>query len=414
MMGAEAPVLFKDAPELTPRLGNRDLFSGLSPLVYMNHAGISPPSVLLRKAITTLLADYGKQGAPAYLSWSAQRDRLRGKIAKLIGAPDASVVALTQNTTRGISDIALCLDWKADDRVVLFDGEFPANVTPWQRAAATFGAKTVMLEGRRFVTDEGSVLADLETTLKAGRVRVVAVSAVQFQTGYRTPLSQMSRLCHDHGALLFVDAVQAVGMVPLDLVGEGADFIACGSHKWLMGLEGGGFLYASPTGASHLEPRVAGWLSHEDPVGFLFEGPGRMSYEKPIRKDVRFVEGGNLSSTAFAALEAALDATEKVGGVKTVFEHVQKVNDAIEGPAKDLGFVSARSEDPSRRSGSLCLLPPSGVDVVALYREITKQGVACATPDGYLRFSPHWPNAVDEADQVVLTLEHALGVSRQA
>ncbi|NUP06637.1 MAG: aminotransferase class V-fold PLP-dependent enzyme [Polyangiaceae bacterium] len=409
--GPLAPALYKDAPELTPRLGNRDLFGGLEPLVYMNHAGISPPSVCVRKAVTTLLTDYGKKGASAYPTWAAQRARLRDKLAWLIGAPGATSIALTLNTTRGISDVALCFDWKPGDRVVLFSGEFPANVTPWQQAAGTFGVEVVMLDGRRFPTDEAGVLADLEATLEQGRVRLVAASYVQFQTGYRLPLADIGKLCHAHGARLFVDAVQGLGMVSLDVQAFGVDFVACGAHKWLMGTEGAGFLYASPEAVPLLTPRVAGWLSHDDAATFLFEGPDLLRHDRPIRTDIGFLEGANLSAMSFAALEASLDLILRLG-LEEVFEHVQKVNDAIEGPAKELGFRSLRSENPERRSGSLCLLPPEGVDVIALQREIVRQGVACATPDGYLRFSPHWPNAVDEADQVVLTLEHALGVVR--
>lgn len=259
--------------------------------------------------------------------------------------------------------------------------------------------------------DEAGALEELEAVLGRGGVRLVAVSAVQFQTGLRMPLTEMSRLCHARGAKLFVDAVQAVGMVPIDVAREGIDYLACGAHKWLMGIEGAGFLYAAPEAASLLAPRVAGWLSHVDPVSFLFEGPDRLLHDRGIRQDIRFVEGGNVSATAFAALEASLDLTSRLG-IELVFEHVQNVIDAMEGPALELGFASMRSARRERRSGSLCLAPPTGVDLVALYAEIVRQGVACAMPDGLLRMSPHWPNAVDEADQVSLTLEHALRTVR--
>lgn len=410
-MNVEAPALFKPARELEPRLGNRDLFGGLEPLVYMNHAGISPPSVCVRKAVTTLLTDYCKRGATAYLSWAAQRDRLRSKLAALIGAESDAQVALTLNTTRGVSDIALCFDWRPADRVVVFAGEFPANVTPWQQAASAFGAEVVVLDGRPLATDEGRVLAQLEQTLELGKVRVVALSAVQFQTGLRTPLEEMSRLCRGSGARLFVDAVQACGLVPIDVQKLGIDYLACGAHKWLMGLEGAGFVYASADARSSLVPRVAGWLSHDEPTSFLFEGGGHLRHDRPIRADLRFLEGANVSAASFAALEASLDLTLKLG-LSEVFDHVQAVNDAIEGRAIELGFTSMRSPHANRRSGSLCLSPPDDVDVVTLQREIVRQGVACAIPDGYLRFSPHWPNAVDESEQVVLTLEHALAAVR--
>ena len=407
------PRLVPDARELQPVLGNRDLFGGLEPLVYMNHAGISPPSVVVRKAVTALLTDYSKRGAVAYPTWAAQRNRLRGKLAELVNAGGPEDIALTQNTTRGIIDVALCFPWQKGDRVVLFAGEFPSNITPWQRAAELFGLDVVMLDGRRYLADEAGALGELQATLTETPVRLVAVSAVQFQTGFHMPLVEMGRLCRAAGARLFVDAVQACGMTPVDVRAAGIDYLACGAHKWLMGIEGAGFVYASPDAAALLSPRVAGWLSHEAAVDFLFEGRGKLRYDKPIRGSIDFLEVGNLSATAFAALEASLDLLRTLGPT-TIFDHVQQVNDAIEGRAVELGFTSLRSVNAARRSGTLSLLPPEGIDIVPLAREIAAQGVACATPDGHLRFSPHFSNAVDEADQVVLTLEHALRGCRSA
>ena len=401
---AEAPKLYVDAPELAVKMGDRGLFSGLEPLVYANHAGISAPSILVRKAVNTLLADYAKRGAEAYPTWALQRARLREKLGALVGASRFDV-ALTQNTSRAIADVALCFPWQAGDRVILFRGEFPANVTPWQRAAEHSDLEIVMLDAHAYRTEPSGALEALRSEVARG-ARLVSVSAVQFQTGFRMPLSAMSEIIKPSGAALFVDAVQAVGMVPLDVEAMGIDFLASGSHKWLMGIEGGGFLYARESRARALVPRVAGWLSHDNPVDFLFEGPGHLRYDKPIRRCIDFLEGGNVSATAFAALEASLDAIVSLG-VPAVFEHAQRYHDAIEPRALELGFTSLRGEDSEVRSGTLSMLPPHGLDVTALHRELSALGIACAIPDGHLRLSPHWPNALDESEQVLLSLEEA-------
>jgi cysteine desulfurase / selenocysteine lyase len=406
----DPPPLHADVPELLPKLGDRGLFPDLEPLVYCNHAGIAPPSLLVKKAVNTLLTDYTKWGAQAYPRWAAQRARLKKKLGALIGG-DATDLALTQNTSRAVSDVALCFPWREGDEVIVFRGEFPANVTPWQRAAETFRLSIVMLDGDRFRTDAEEAMSQLRRALSSGRVKLCAISAVAFQTGYRQPLTEIARACHDHGARLFVDAVQACGMTPIDVRAQGIDYLASGAHKWLMGLEGAGFLYASPESASLLEPRVASWLSHENAIDFLFEGTGKLRHDKPLKRTIDFIEGANVSGTAFAALEASLDAILRIG-VNAIFDHTNRFNDALEEKLVEDGFQSLRSREAAGRSGSLCCVVPDGIDVVALQRDLGRMGVATAIPDGRLRFSPHWPNALDEVDQIVLTLREALRIQR--
>ncbi|WP_437754867.1 aminotransferase class V-fold PLP-dependent enzyme [Sorangium sp. So ce1389] len=392
------------------KLGDRGLFPHLAPLVYVNHAGISPPSRPVRLAMIALLDAYAAQGAAAFPAWFAQRVRLREKLGRLVGAA-ADDIALVQSTTRGLSDIALCYPWRPRDRVILFEGEFPANVTPWQRAAALFDVEVVFLPLGGFADGSGSGLARLEDELRRG-ARLVAVSAVQFQTGLRMPLAAIGALCRAHGAELCVDGVQAVGATPVDVEAAGIDYLACGGHKWLMGVEGTGFLYIRRERLPALRPAVAGWLSHEDGVSFLLRGPGHLRYDRPIRQRADFVEGGNLNAAGYAGLEAAVDLILQIG-VERIHEHANRFLDPLEEALRERGWESLRAEDPALRGCALGVRPPGGASVVELHRELTHLGIACAIPDGVLRFSPHWPNALDEWEQVLLSTEEALARVRK-
>lgn len=393
------------AQEYTARLGDRSLFPHLRPLVFLNHAGISAPSQPVRQAVIAYLDDYAKLGTAAYSRWHAQRHRLREKLARLIGAAPADL-GYVQSTTAGVSAIALCFPWREGDRVILFTGEFPANVTPWLQAAELFRLTPVFLPLDGFRAADGDGLARLEEELRRG-ARLVAVSAVQFQTGLRMPLAEIGALCRAHGAELAVDAVQACGATPIDVQAAQVDYLSCGSHKWMMGLEGCGFVYIRPERLAALRPAVAGWLSHEEPVRFLFEGPGHLRYDRPIRRRADFVEAGNVNAGGLAGLEASLDLIQQIG-VERIHEHANAYNDALEPGLVERGFTSLRSADPARRSAMLSLLPPPGVDVARLHRELGELGIACAIPDGALRFSPHWPNAVDEAEQVLFSVDEAV------
>ena len=222
------------------------------------------------------------------------------------------------------------------------------------------------------------------------------------------PLREIAALCHRHGAEVCVDAIQAVGVVPLDVAAHGVDYLAAGSHKWLMGLEGAGFLYVRPDRVAALRPNVAGWLSHEDSATFLFEGAGHLRYDRLIRQRVDFLEFGAMNTVGFAALEAAVDILLELG-VPQIFAHVSDFLDRLEQGVVQLGFSSVRSADVGQRSGILSVLPPAGGPPLGeLCARLGAGGVACTTPDGLLRFAPHWPNDAKQVELVLEAVEAAL------
>jgi selenocysteine lyase/cysteine desulfurase len=384
-------------------LGDRSLFPDLEAVAYCNHAAVSPPSLPVVQAVHAILADYARQGMGAFFPWHLRREGLRERCARLIGA-DAADIALTAGTTRGISDIALSLPWRAGQRIVLFGGEFPTNVTPWQCAARAFGLEIIWLRADDFASERG--LDQLAGALRQG-VRLVAVSAVQFQSGLRMPIEQMGRLCREHGCELFVDAIQALGVVPLDVRLGHIDYLSSGSHKWLMGVEGAGLLYVRRECAEALEPRVAGWLSHEEPDGFLRLGHGHLRYDRPLKRSARVFEASAPNVLGCAALEASLDLLLGLG-VDAIHGHVQRYHDALEPELISRGFKSQRSPDARRRSGILSLAVPPKVEAVALHQALGRAGVSCALPDGFLRFAPHWPNSLDEVPRILERIDAAM------
>lgn len=391
--------------ELAPQIGDQSLFPDLEYDAYWNHAAVSPPSLPVRRGVMAVLDDYARHGSGSFVRWIGQRARLKEKLARLVGAR-AEDIALMPNTSRGVSDIALCFPWRRGDRVILFAGEFPANVTPWLCAAEAHGLEIAWVPVTAFLASEEEGLARFQSELARG-ARLVAVSAVEFQNGLRMPLEALAALSHAAGAEIFVDGVQAVGAVPIDVGAAGIDYLAAGSHKWLMGPEGGGLLYVSPDRIGALKPRVAGWLSHEDPVGFLLRGPGLLTYDRPIRKRADLFEGGNVNTAGLAGLEASVDLIEQLG-VPAIFAHVNGLLDALEPALIERGFRSLRSPDPGQRSCTLSVIPPGGTSAVELGRELVLRGVGCSTPDGLLRFSPHWPNHLTQVSVVLTAVDEAL------
>jgi len=182
-------------------------------------------------------------------------------------------------------------------------------------------------------------------------------------------------------------------------VALGIDYLAGGAHKWLMGVEGAAFLYVQPELAKRLRPVTAGWLSHEEPEGFLRLGPGHLRYDRPLKSSAQVFECSSLNLLGFAALAASLQLIQSLG-VETIYQHVQRYHDALEPLLQAQGFRSLRAADPDKRSGSLSFEAPKGRDVVQVQAALGKLGVSCSIPDGALRFSPHWPNSLDEVPRI--------------
>ena len=288
-----------------PKLGERALFPDLEGTAYLAHAAISPLSIPVRERIAEVASDYGRGGMAGFVSWAPRLRQVRQDLATFIGA-EPGEVAFVANTTQGVIDIAFGLPWRKGDRVVLFDGEFPANVTPWQQAAEEFGLELCWLSLDAFHRSVDEGLAELERVLDRG-VRIVAVSAVQYKTGLRMPLAEMAALCHKYGAEIFVDAIQALGATPVD-VSWGIDYLSSGSHKHLMGPEGAGFLYVAERCAANLKPRLAGWLGHKDPVGFLIGDEPRLSYDNPLKSGAHAPETGTDHGIGLAAVGISIGA----------------------------------------------------------------------------------------------------------
>lgn len=392
-------------PSMTaPKLGDRSLFPQLDALAYLAHAAISPLSAPVCERIREVSLGYAEGGMAGFLRWTPPLETLRGQLASLIGAQPQDI-GFVSNTSHGVIDIAFSLPWKSGDRVLLFEGEFPANVTPWQRAALEFGLELCWLDLDGFHRSAEEGLQALRAELDKG-VRLVAVSAVQYKTGLRMPLAQMAALCQEHGAELFVDAIQSLGVTPID-VSCGIDYLSSGSHKGLMGAEGAGFVYVAPSRVPQLRPRLAGWLSHEDPAAFLMGDHAQLRYDKPFQNSARVFEIGTPNVIGLNALCASLDLLSQLG-VEAIHAHCNRYIDALEAGLKERGFVSVRSSDRSSRSTLLSVQAPDGVCISRLAAGLRQQGIICNTPDGLLRFSPHWPNCVAEVPEVLRALDAVL------
>ena len=205
----------------------RSWFPVTREFAYFNHASVAPVSTRVQEALERYTAEVTRHGARNYAAFfDAEIERVRRRAAELIGAT-RDEIAFVKNTTEGLGIVAAGLDWVPGDQVVTCDLEYPSNVYPWWSLHAR-GVETIMLPGR----DGKLPFESVERALENPRVRLLALSSVQYGSGFRIDVEALGRLCRERGVLFCLDAIQSVGVQPIDVARAGVDFLAADVRRF--------------------------------------------------------------------------------------------------------------------------------------------------------------------------------------
>ena len=322
--------------------------------------------------------------------------RARAAAARLIGA-EAGEIALLSNTSHGINLAALALPIDPGKRILLSALEFPANVYPGLRLRETRGVRVD-------VTPTDALGRPDEARLKAeiarGDVGVFALSAVQFATGYHADLTAFGRLCREHGAFFVVDAIQALGCVPLDVRAAGVDVLATGCQKWLCGPWGTGFAYVRRELIGRMDPPVVGWTAMAGSADLT--AVCDYAYE-PVETARRF-EVSTQPWHDYAAAKESIELLLEVG-VERIRGHVFALLDPLAAWLRERedAWEIVSDMTPERRSGVFAFRHRR--DVAGAYRELHRAKVQCGLREGAIRVAPHLYNTADDVAAVIRILE---------
>lgn len=362
---------------------------------YLNNASIGPIPERTRLALEAFNA---RRTAPHLLP---DRELLSGladarqAAARLIGA-EAGEIALTTNTSYGVNVAARALPLQRGDIVVVSDREFPANVYPWL-ALGDKGVTTELVD----VTECGFPDEDyLIERVADPRVRVLAVSFVQFANGYRADLARLSAACRAHDTFLVVDAIQGLGAAALDVRDTPIDILATGGQKWLLSPWGTGFCYVRNGLIDGMNPVVVGWLAYEGTDDFT----NLCEYSDSLRADARRFEVGTIPYQDHVGLTTSLGLLAEIG-VETIAAHVRSLHEPLIAWARSREVRIVSPTDEAHRSAILCIAPP---DAREAHRRLKAAGVVCALREGAIRLSPHCYNTIEEMERVVEVLDEAL------
>lgn len=354
-------------------------------LVYLNHAAVAPLCKPAADAIKFLADDCTNYGSLHYDKWMAAYEGLRVAAARLINA-DRSEIAHVKNTSEGIATVAMGLDWKPGDRIVAFLEEFPANFFPWKR-----------LEQKGVSVTWLSVTDPLERIDEACRgARLLAISFVQFLSGYRAPVQAIGEICHRNRCIYLVDAIQGLGAFPLDVRACHIDALASDGHKWLLGPEGCGILYIERSLQDRIEPVEFGWTNVAGYADYA-------SRDMSLRQDAGRYEPGTLNTVGCFGLRASIEFLLEVG-VESIAPVVRGLADRIAEGAEAKGYeILLGTRKPETSSGIVCIRKP-GFDDKEIVRRLRVAGIAAAPRAGWVRMSPHFYISPADIDRTLEVL----------
>ncbi len=366
-------------------------FPALADLTYLNPGthGLMPEPALRR--YQSAVARYEREGHFAHYDLLAVRERVRARLAALIGAPP-SALALTGNASDGINLVAAGISWHPDDEVLISDQEHPALENPFG-----FLAARGRLRLRRFTlaVDPQTTLANLSAALTP-RTRLLAVSVVSCQTGTRLPLAEAVALAHAHGAEVLLDAAQALGQLALDVAALNCEYLASNGHKWLLGPKGVGLLYIRPDRLEGLTPAHvgAGSLREDVPTPTLQPTAARFEF-------------GTRALPLWEGMDAALDWWEERGAA-ALQAHMAALAEELKVRVAAHPRLRLLSPRPWEHSSALVSFQVAEQpDALALLRALWAQRVVVrAVPErNALRISTGPWNDSDDLDRLFAALE---------
>lgn len=362
---------------------------------YFDHAAVAPLSLPASRALVDWADEMASNGAA---NWSVLRRRVgtvREAAAKLLKCT-ADEIAFVPNTTSGLSIIAESFPWQAGDNVVVPANEFPSNALPW-RNLINRSVEVRAVSGDVRGCDESRLMSATDE-----KTRIVAVSWVDFATGWRMDLDQLTEQCHRRGILLCVDGIQGAGVIPLDLQQTLVDFFVADGHKWLLGPEGAGILFIRANHLERLRPIGIGWNSlksagnfDRSPFGLddvVGDEPLPFHKVEPLppqslKNSAARFEGGSQNVGGILALGASLDLLHSFGS-SAIWKRLCDVMDRqLEVVALSGGRVVSASDD-RRRSGIMACEFPHHSPQTLRDRAI-KSGVILNVRRGKVRLSPH-------------------------
>jgi selenocysteine lyase/cysteine desulfurase len=366
----------------------RDRFPLLQDAIYLNSCSQGALSVEVREAYQRYLSDWDEKGAPWDL-WVELNEEARSRFARLLNA-STDEIAVTTSVSAGVSSLLSGLRLTdGRNKIVMSDFEFP-TIGQNVHAQELLGAKVEHVSAGPDTTipiDRLAEAIDEETAL-------VAITYVCFRNGAKTDVKAVVDLAHETGALVLLDAFQAVGAIPIDVRDLGVDFVVGGTLKYLLGSAGLAFLYCRADLLPSITPIQTGWFADED----IFEMD--IHDYSPSATASKFESGTPPVPSIYAGV-AGMDLMDDIGIAETE-SHVADLIDQLIVGLDRIGAPLVTPRDPALH-GPMIAVPST--DERAMVTALAEDGILTTPRDGNVRLSWHCYNSAEDVEAVISGLE---------
>jgi cysteine desulfurase / selenocysteine lyase len=356
--------------------------------VYLNHAAACPLSVRAANAVQELADDQLHYGYGHASRWYARYAEVRAMGARLLHTtPDR--IAFIKSTTEGINIAANGIDWRPGDNIVFPEDEFPSNCYPWLNQSR----RGVSMHRVPVRPDQTIALEDIRACIDSC-TRVVAISFVQYYSGFRADLAAIGQMCRERDILFVVDGIQGMGALDLDAEACGADIIAADGHKFLLAPFSIGLMYVSPRALERLSVSVVGWLGVNDPFNFR--------REIDFLPDARRFEPGTENNLGIYGLGGALQLFLE-SGMPEIENHIMQLNETLCEGLLRKGYRVLSPRAAACRSANIIFCHPAYSND-ALKERLDAENIIVSIRGGGIRVSPHFYNSGEEIEHLLSSL----------
>ncbi len=400
-------------------LAYRDEFPLLARSVYLNTCSLGARSERSRRHLDAYLDEWDGLGARAwYRRWLGELDQLRADFGAVIGV-SGHEIALAPNVSAALAVIASALEpvHRGDaaiaellraagvasgptprPRIVTTALDFPTIGHQWL-ARERLGAELVVIPSPDGITVPIEAFAEAIDE----RTALIATGHVYFTTGARLDLRPLADLCHERGALLLVDAYQATGLIPTDVVADGVDVYVSGTLKWLFGGSGTAFAWVRPALHEALVPTTTGWFSSARQFAFTVD-------ELDFARDGRRYELGTPSMPSAAIARGGMDVVQEIG-VTRLGERTGDLGDLLIALAESTGLRVGGPRDAASRGG---IIPIGVAEPGPVVDALADEGIIVDFRPGIVRCSPAFYTTEDEVRLLVDRLDRLVPATDRA